>query len=169
MQFWSSYRRPCLSPCVLQWNLQTTRSTKLISLSRLKGHSSDPLFKPNYLTTSIMASKKKGKTAPVTLPASNEIDLDSASSDQSIISSSDSVSQVGNMSLRNDIKNVNKAIEFLKYYTLEKKTITEARQQLEITQTRSLKWRTLMKKSLNVFRTLWRQPSTNNFCQCNPA
>ena len=87
-----------------------------------------------------MATKKKrGKTVPVTLPASSEIDLDSASSDQSTISSSDSVSQVGNMSLRNDIKNVNKEIEFLKSYTLEKNTITKARQQLEITQTRSLK------------------------------
>ena len=39
---------------------------------------------------------------------------------QSTISSSNSVSQVGNMLLRNDIKNVNKAIEFLKSYTLEK-------------------------------------------------
>ena len=75
-----------------------------------------------------MAKQKSGKTAPVTPPASSEIDLDSSSNDQSTISSSDSVSQVGNMSLRNDIKNVNKAIEFLKSHTLEKTTITEARQ-----------------------------------------
>ena len=67
-----------------------------------------------------MAKQKSGKTAPVTHPGSSEIDLDSSSNDQSTISSSDSVSQVGNMSLRNDIKNVNKAIEFLKSYTVEK-------------------------------------------------
>ena len=73
------------------------------------------------MTPSIMARQKGGKTAPVTLAASSEIDLDSASNAQSTISSSDSVSQVGNMSLRNDIKNVNKAIEFLKSHTLEKK------------------------------------------------
>ena len=68
-----------------------------------------------------MARQKGGKTDPVTIPASSEIDLDSASSDQSTISSSDSVSQVGDMSLRNNIKNINKAIKFLKSYTLEKK------------------------------------------------
>ena len=67
-----------------------------------------------------MAKQKSGKTAPVTPPASSEIDLDSSSNDQSTISSSDRVSQVGNMWLRNDIKNVNKGIEFLKSYTLEK-------------------------------------------------
>ena len=44
--------------------------------------------------------------------------LDSASNDQSTISSSDSVSQVGNMALRNDTKNVNISIEFLNSYTL---------------------------------------------------
>ena len=85
-----------------------------------------------------MATKKRGKRALVPLPASSEIDLDSALNAQSTISSSDSVSQVGNMSLRNDIKNVNKAIEFFKSHTLEKTTITEARQQLEKTQTRNL-------------------------------
>ena len=95
------------------------------------------MFKPDYLTPTIMATKKRGKTAQVTLPASSEIDLDSASNAQSTISSSDIVPQVGNMSLRNDIKNVNKAIEFLKSHTL-KKTIPEARQQLDKTQTRSL-------------------------------
>ena len=78
------------------------------------------MFKPHYLTPSIMATQKRGKTAPVTLPASCEIYLDSASNAKSTISSSDSVSQVGNMSLRNDITNVNKAIEFLKSHTLEK-------------------------------------------------
>ena len=67
-----------------------------------------------------MAQQKRGKTAPGPLPASTEIHLDSASNAQSTISSSDSVSQVGNMSLRNDIKNVNKAIKFLKSHTLEK-------------------------------------------------
>ena len=76
------------------------------------------MFKPHYQILSIMARQKGGKTAPVTLPASSEIGLDSASSDQSTISYSDSVSQVGNMSLRNDIKNVNKTIKFLKSYTL---------------------------------------------------
>ena len=85
-----------------------------------------------------MAKQKRGKPAQVTLPASSESDLDSASNAQSTISSSDSVSQVGNMSLRNDIKNVNKAIEFLKSHTLELTTITEARQQVDKTQTRSL-------------------------------
>ena len=68
-----------------------------------------------------MAEGKKSKTAPVTLPSSSEMDLDSSSNDQSTISSSDNVSHVGNMSLRNDIKNVNKPIEFLYTYTLEKK------------------------------------------------
>ena len=66
-----------------------------------------------------MAELKKGKTAPVTLPASSEMELASSSNDQSTISSSDSVSQGGNMSIRNDIKNV-KVIEFLKSYTMEK-------------------------------------------------
>ena len=80
----------------------------------------------------------KSKTAPVTLPASSEIDPDSSSNDQSTISSSNSESQVGNMSLRNDLEIVNKAIEILKSYTLEKTTITEVRQQLDKTQTSSL-------------------------------
>ena len=54
-----------------------------------------------YCTPCIMEKQKIGKTAPVTLTASSEIDLDSSSNDQSTISSSDRVSQVGNMSLRN--------------------------------------------------------------------
>ena len=57
-------------------------STILISQSRLKAHSSDPLLKPHYQTPMyIMAKQKGGKTAPVTSPASSEIDLDSSLSD----------------------------------------------------------------------------------------
>ena len=67
-----------------------------------------------------MGKQNSYKTAPVTPPASTKIDLDSSSNDQSTVLSSNSVSHVGNMSLRNDIKNVNKAIEFLKSNILEK-------------------------------------------------
>ena len=48
---------------------------------------------------------------------SSELGQVSLSYDQSSISSSDSVSQVGNMSLRKDLNDVNKMIKFLKFNT----------------------------------------------------
>ena len=48
---------------------------------------------------------------------SSEIGQVSLSNDQSSISSSDSVSQVGNMSFRNDPNYANKTIKFLKLNT----------------------------------------------------
>ena len=60
------------------------------------------------------------KTTPATRPASSELEFVSLSSAHSTISSSDSMSQVGNMSLHDDLNNVNKAIQFLKSHTLEK-------------------------------------------------
>ena len=54
------------------------------------------------------------------IPALSEMDLVSLSNDQSTISSLYSVSEVGNMWLRNDLNDVNKMIEFLKSPTLGK-------------------------------------------------
>ena len=54
------------------------------------------------------------------IPASSELNVDALTSDQSSTVSFDSISQVGRVSLRDDLRNVNSMI-FLKNYSPEKK------------------------------------------------
>ena len=55
------------------------------------------------------------------IPASSELNVDELTSDQSSTASFDSISQVGSVSLRDDLRKVNSMISFLKNYSPEKK------------------------------------------------
>ena len=55
------------------------------------------------------------------IPASSELNVDALTSDQSSTVSFDSISQVGSVSLRDDLRKVNSMISFLKNYSSEKK------------------------------------------------